>query len=206
MDKLKLRQQLKLTLVTSRAEANPRTIVDLASKCFEGGATALQLREKNISDRDFYEEALALRDVCQSRGCLFIINDRLDVALAVGADGLHVGQSDLPAQVAARLLPKNKILGVSVRTVAEAQAALEAGADYLGVGAMFATGSKNDVEVIDPAIARAIVALGAPCVAIGGLTVDNAPLAWKMGFDGLAVISALTQSAAPQKTARLLLG
>lgn len=199
-----LRQRLRLTLVVSRREAAPRTIRELAAESFAGGATALQLREKELSDRDFYEEALELGDLCRRENRLFIINDRPDLVLAAEADGLHVGQSDLPAAAASRLLPKNKILGVSVRSVDEARAALEAGADYLGVGAVFATGSKDDADVIAPAAVRDIIALGAPCVAIGGLTVDNAGEVWKMGFDGLAVISALTAAPDPRLAAGLL--
>lgn len=204
MDVNELRQRLRLTLVVSRREAAPRTVRELAAESFAGGATALQLREKDMADDDFYREALELGDLCRRENRLFIINDRLDMVLAAGADGLHVGQSDLPAAVAAKLLPKNKILGVSVRNAAEAGAALEAGADYLGVGAVFATGSKDDVEVITPEAAGEIIALGAPCVAIGGLTVDNAGRAWEMGFDGLAVISALAASADPRRAAGLL--
>ena len=200
----KLRQYLKLTLVLGRRQAAPHTIRELAARSFAGGATALQFRDKNLSDRDFYEEALELGDFCRREDRLFLINDRLDLVLAVGADGLHVGQSDLPAAVAARWLPKDKILGVSVRTVAEARAALAAGADYLGVGAIFATGSKDDAEVIDQAAIRGIIALGAPCVAIGGLTVDNAGQVWNMGFDGLAVISALAAAEDPQRAAERL--
>ena len=201
----KLRRYLKLTLVLSRREAASRTILDLAAQSFAGGATALQLREKNLPDREFYDEALELGDLCRREDRLFIVNDRLDLALAAGADGLHVGQSDLPAAVAARHLPKDKILGVSVRTAAEARAALEAGADYLGVGAIFATGSKDDANLVELAAIREIIALGAPCVAIGGLTVENAGLVWDMGFDGLAVISALAAAKDPRRAAEHLI-
>ena len=200
-----LRRYLQLTLVVSQQEAAPRPVGELAAESFAGGATAVQLREKNRPDREFYEEALELGALCRRLDRLFIINDRLDLALAAGADGLHVGQSDLPAAVAARCLPKDKILGVSVGTAAEARAALEAGADYLGVGAIFATGSKGDADVIDPAAVRDIIALGAPCVAIGGLTVENAGQVWDMGFDGLAVISALTAAEDPRRSAERLM-
>ena len=204
MKRQKLRQYLKLTLVLSRREAAPRTLEGLAVQAFAGGATALQLREKNMPDRDFYEEALILGELCRREDRLFIINDRLDLALAAGADGLHLGQGDLPAAVAARHLPKDKILGVSVRTVAAARAALEAGADYLGVGVIFATDSKGDADLVDVAAIREIIALGAPCVAIGGLTLENAGPVWNMGFDGLAVISALAAAKDPRRAAELL--
>lgn len=196
---------LRLTLVISRREAAPRSLAELAESAFDGGATALQLREKDCSDREFYEEALALRKLCRERGRLFIINDRLDLALAVKADGLHLGQADLPADVAAGLLPKNMLLGVSVLNAADARAALAAGADYLGVGAVFPTGSKADAAVIAPADLEEILALKAPSVAIGGVTVDNAPKAWTLGFTGLAVISALAAAEDPKLAAARLL-
>ncbi len=200
-----LAQRLQLTLVISRREAAPRGLIELAGLAFDGGATALQLREKHLPDRELFREALELRDYCRSRNRLFIINDRLDLALAVDADGLHLGQTDLPAEVAARWLPKSKILGVSAANAEQARSALAAGADYLGVGAVFPTGSKDDARVASPADIQAVLALGAPCVGIGGLTVDNAARAWEFGFEGLAVISALAAAEDPRGAAARLL-
>jgi thiamine-phosphate pyrophosphorylase len=201
-----LAARLRLTLVISRREAAPRTVEDLAEAAFAGGVTALQLREKDgLSDREIYEEALALRAFCRARGRLFLVNDRLDLALAAGADGVHLGQKDLPAAAAARLLPPGLILGVSVRTVAEARTALADGAAYLGVGAVFPTGSKDDAAQVSPETVREIAALGAPTVAIGGLTLANAPAAWALGVTGLAVISALTLAPDPRAAATGLL-
>jgi len=197
--------RLTLTLVISRLEAEPRSLAELAELAFDGGATAMQLREKELSDHDFYREALALRDLCRRRDKLFIINDRLDLALAVEADGLHLGQTDLPAEAAVKLMPKNMILGVSVRTPDEARAALAAGADYLGVGAVFPTGSKADASLATSADLKEILALGVPSVAIGGLTTDNAAQAWALGFTGLAVISALAAAPDPRQAAARLL-
>lgn len=200
-----LRERLKLTLVISRAEAAPRGLAELIEAAFDGGVTALQLREKNMADRLLYEQALALKEICRRRGRLLIINDRLDLALAVGADGVHLGQSDLPAEIAARLLPKEKILGISAATAEEARRSLAGGADYLGVGALFPTGSKDDAEVAQAAEVRSILALGVPTVAIGGLRADNAAEAWRLGFSGLAVISALAAADDPQRAAEALL-
>ena len=200
-----LAKKLELTLVTSRDEAAPRKIIELADLAFAGGATALQLREKNISDHAFYEEAKELASFCRERGKLFIINDRLDIALAVDACGLHLGQTDLPAEAAAAILPKNKILGVSAGSLDTARAALKAGADYLGVGAVFPTGSKDDASVIKIEEAKMIIQLGQPTVAIGGINVSNAPEVWKMGFTGLAVISALSGAQHPKQIAADLL-
>ena len=201
-----LAARLKLTLVLSRREAVPRTVTELAEAAFAGGVTALQLREKDgLSDREIYEEARSLRELCRARGRLFLLDDRLDLALAAGADGVHLGQKDLPAAVAARLLPPGLILGVSVRTTAEARAALADGAAYLGVGAVFPTGSKDDAALVSPETVQEIAALGAPTVAIGGLTPANAPEAWAMGVTGLAVISALTRASDPRAAAAGLL-
>lgn len=196
-----LSERLKLTLVISRAEASPRTLMELAEQAFAGGVTALQLREKNLSDQILFETAKELCSYCREHGRLFIINDRLDIAQAVKADGVHLGQSDLPAEAAAAMLPKNKILGVSANTLGRAKAALRAGADYLGVGAIFPTGSKDDASVISNEEIKAIINLGCPTVAIGGISVDNAAQVWAKGFTGLAVISALSSSEAPEKTA-----
>ena len=200
-----LSEQLKLTLVTSSHEAAPRKIIELADLAFAGGVTALQLREKNISDQAFYSEAKELSAFCRERGKLFIINDRLDIALAVDASGLHLGQTDLPAEVAASILPKNKILGISASSFGIASAARQAGADYLGVGAIFPTGSKDDASVIKTAEARRIIDLGLPTVAIGGINADNADEVWKIGFTGLAVISALSGARHPSQIAADLL-
>ncbi|MDR2725473.1 MAG: thiamine phosphate synthase [Candidatus Adiutrix sp.] len=201
-----LAERLRLTLVVSRDEAAPRAVTELAEAAFAGGVTALQLREKGaLSDREFYEEALELREFCRARNRLFLLDDRLDLALAADADGVHLGQKDLPAAVAARLLPPGRILGVSVRTVAEARAALADGAAYLGVGAVFPTGSKDDAVLVKPETVREISALGAPTVAIGGLTLANVKAAWALGVTGLAVISALTRAADPRAAAAGLL-
>lgn len=200
-----LNERLKLTLVISRREASPRSLAELTRLVFAGGVTAVQLREKELPDREIYREAQALRELCRAADKLFIINDRLDLALAVDADGLHLGQGDLPAEVAARLLPAGKILGVSAGTEEQARAALAAGAHYLGAGALFPTGSKDDVVVISPRELERIVALGAPVVGIGGLTTDNAAKAWSYGLSGLAVISALASVENPTEAARLLL-
>lgn len=198
-------ERLKLTLVISQAEARPRSILELAEQAFAGGVTALQLREKNLPDQCLFERARELSLFCREHGRLFIINDRLDIALAVNADGLHLGQSDLPAEIAAGLMPRNKILGVSASTLAEAKAALRAGADYLGVGAIFPTGSKDDASVAADEEIKAIIGLGFPAVAIGGINLGNAAQVWSQGFSGLAVISALSQAPAPEKTARQLI-
>jgi thiamine-phosphate diphosphorylase len=206
VDKLNLASYLKLTLVVSLEEARPRTIKGLAEAAFEGGVTCLQLREKNLGDRERYQSALLLSSFCRQRNRLFVVNDRLDLALAVEADGAHLGQNDLPIAAAAKICPKNKILGVSVSTREQALVALAAGADYLGVGAIMATPSKNDCQVIEKSEIKAINSLGAITVAIGGINEQNAAEIWKLGFSGLAVISCLTKSVDPKRVAENLIG
>ena len=131
--KFNLDEQLKLTLVISLKEAFPRSLVELASLAFAGGVTAIQLREKEESGFKFYQEAKKLRDYCREHHRLFIVNDRLDIAMATEADGVHLGQNDLPVEAAASLWPGH-ILGVSVSTIAEAQTALAGGGFLLGAG------------------------------------------------------------------------
>jgi thiamine-phosphate pyrophosphorylase len=205
MDRTPLIKKLRLMLVASQAEAFPRPLEHLSSLAFIGGAGALQLREKHLSGRELFDEAMELRTLCRKEGKLFIVNDRLDVALACQADGVHLGQEDLPAREAVRLMPKNMLLGVSVNTRAMAEEALTAGADYLGVGAIFSTPSKPEAKAISPKEIEAILALGAPTLAIGGIGPKNAAVVWAYGFSGLAVISALTQAENPANTARELL-
>ena len=202
--KFNLNEQLKLTLVISWQEASPRTLVELAALAFAGGTTAIQLREKKESGLKFYQEAQKLRNYCREHQRLFIVNDRLDIAMATEADGVHLGQNDLPVEVATHLWPGH-IVGVSVSTIPEAQAALAGGASYLGLGAMFPTGSKGDVNLLNRRQAQDIINLGLPTVAIGGITPANAPEAWELGFTGLAVISALASAPDPTETARNLL-
>ncbi|MDR2368131.1 MAG: thiamine phosphate synthase [Deltaproteobacteria bacterium] len=200
-----LAARLRLTLVVSQAEAAPRTVMGLAEKAFGGGATALQLREKSLCGREFFALAQALATFCRERGKLFIVNDRLDIAMASGADGVHLGQTDLPAGPARELLGPGRLLGISAATGAEGREALDAGADYLGVGAIVRTDSKTEADELDPAQVPRLIALGLPTVAIGGISAHNAGGVWAMGFTGLAVISALTRSADPAATARDLL-
>ncbi|MDR1677556.1 MAG: thiamine phosphate synthase [Deltaproteobacteria bacterium] len=205
MTREELARKLRLTLVISQAEAQPRSIFELAELSFEGGVTALQLREKKLDGHSLYELASALAVFCRERNKIFIVNDRLDIALASGADGVHLGQSDLPASAAAALLPKEKILGISAATLEEAESARKAGADYLGVGAIIKTDSKIEAQEIDFSELPLINSLGPVTVAIGGIQEDNAAKIWAMGFDGLAVISALAKSQNPQASAGNLL-
>jgi thiamine-phosphate pyrophosphorylase len=203
----------RLHVITDAEASRGRTHLQVAEAAIAGGADVLQLRDKKASTGRLYREALQLRRVTRDAKVSFIVNDRLDIALAVDADGLHVGQSDLPASVARRLLGPGKILGVSAETVEEAVRAEKDGADYLGVGPVFeARGTKPDAgePVGVDRIARIRRHCRLPIVAIGGINADNARQVREAGADGAAVISAIVSaddiSMAARRLKRILEG
>ncbi len=180
-----------LCLVTDRRALRGISLPEAVSQALRGGCTMVQLREKAAGTRTFYALARQVKAVTDAWRVPLIINDRVDVALAVGAAGLHIGQSDLPLRAARRLLP-NALIGVSVTTVEEALTAAGAGADYLGVGAMFPSTTKPDAAAVSLETLRRIRrATGLPLLAIGGVNAANAPLLRAMGADGVAAISAI---------------
>ncbi len=168
----------------------------MAAAAIAGGATVVQLREKTLATRQFLEAAVRTREVTRRAGVPLIINDRVDVALAVDADGVHAGPDDMPVGVARRLLGPDRIIGASAGTVAEAVEAERDGADYLGVGSVFATPSKADAGApIGTRTVQAIVrAVRIPVVGIGGITPDNAAAVIDAGAAGVAVISAVANA------------
>jgi thiamine-phosphate pyrophosphorylase len=179
-----------LYLVTDRELMAANSIEECVEQAVSGGCTVVQLREKTASSREFYQTALRVRKITADCGVPLIINDRADIALAVNADGVHIGQEDLPYDAVRRIMGKDAIIGVSVSNVAEAAAAL--GADYLGVGAMFATGTKTDANLTDMDELRRIrTEIKTPIVVIGGINKDTAPLFAGTGIDGIAVVSAV---------------
>lgn len=181
-----------LCLVTDRALMSAASVEQSVEQALRGGCTLVQLREKDASSRAFYDTARAVHAVTRRFGVPLIINDRVDIALAVEAEGGHVGQGDLPAAEVRRLLGPDRILGVSASSLAEAQAAVRDGADYLGVGAMYATGTKTDAGLVsmeELAAIRAAVRL--PIVVIGGINQKTAGNFAGTGIDGLAVVSAI---------------
>jgi thiamine-phosphate pyrophosphorylase len=184
---------LLLYLCTDRAQLGGRPVAGAVEEAVAGGATMVQLREKDASAREFYETALELRKVTERLGVPLVINDRLDIALAAGADGLHIGQSDIPLGAARALLGKSRFIGVSVGSPGEAMAAERGGADYLGAGAVYPTSSKDGVgEAIGLLGLSAIAdAVGIPVVAIGGVSAENAAGVMGTGVAGIAVISAI---------------
>ena len=191
-------------LVTDTGMCPREKLSDLVERSILGGATIVQLREKNISTRAFLEEAKTLFTVTQKYDIPLIINDRLDIALAVGC-GLHVGQDDMPVEIARKIMGEDSIIGVSASSLAEAAAAESGGADYIGVGAFFPTGTKTDAALVSFETLSAIrQSVRLPIVAIGGINQKTIPLFAGSGIDGIAVVSAVMRSPEPQKDTRFM--
>lgn len=186
------KDQLLLYAVTDRHWLNGKTLHSVVKESLDGGVTFVQLREKQLDEAHFMEEAKDLQALCREYNVPFIINDNVDIALAMDADGVHVGQSDMEAgDVRAKLGP-DKIIGVSAQTVEQAVLAEKQGADYLGVGAVFPTGSKDDATEVPHEILKAICeAVSIPVIAIGGITQKNVSTLAGSGICGIAVISAI---------------
>ena len=186
-------EQMRLYAVTDRAwAADEEAFWDQVRAAIAGGATMVQLREKHLAEDAFLAEAERFVALCREAGVISIINDNVDIAVKTGADGVHVGQEDLAAGRARELLGPDKIIGVSAHNAEEARAAQTAGADYLGVGAAFVTGTKADAKPISRDTSRAVTAaVDIPVVAIGGISHDNVLELAGCGLDGVAVVSAL---------------
>ena len=177
--------------------------VTQAEKALEGGAAMIQLRRKSASGSALYSWALRIQELCHARDALFIMNDRVDIALAADADGVHLGQQDLPAETARKLLGKRKIIGISVSSAAEAEQAVRAGCNYVGLGHIFPTSSKKKSGQplgIDP-ITKISQNFTIPVIAIGGLTAGNVCEVIKAGASGIAVISSVADAPDPAKAA-----
>lgn len=193
----------RLYLVTDRALARGRAMAEIVRAAVAGGVTCVQVREKAGGTREFLEEARAVQAVLRGTGVPLIVNDRVDVALAIGADGVHLGQSDMPIADARRLGPPGWIVGISAESVADAVRAEADGADYVGVSPVFATPTKADhAAPLGVAGLRAIrAATKLPLVAIGGLHAGNARETIRAGADGLAVVSAIVAADDPRAAA-----
>ena len=201
-------EQMRLYAVTDRRWLGGRTLADAVAEAIEGGVTIVQLREKSLDADAFLREAVAVKAVCARYGVPLIINDDPEIARRSGADGVHVGQKDMNPAELRRLLGENCIIGVSAATVAEAKQAEADGADYLGCGAVFSTGTKTDTRPVDHELLSQICsAVTVPVVAIGGISEENAPQLRGSGIAGIAVVSAIfTQKdikAAAQRLRRL---
>ena len=187
-----LEETLLLYAVTDRRWTGEITLAQQVELAINGGATFVQLREKNLDDREFEKEAYEISDLCRRFGVPFVVNDNVEIARKIGADGVHVGQSDMEAGDVRALLGPDKILGVSAQTVEQAVLAEKRGADYLGVGAVFPTGSKDDAVEVDKETLKAICeAVSIPVIAIGGISYQNVNELAGSGICGIAVISAI---------------
>lgn len=189
---MKAQPDYSIYLVTDDGCLQGRALIDCVREALEGGVTLVQYRAKTASSAEMYDEALQLKALCDSFNVPLIINDRLDIAMAVGAAGVHLGQDDLPCAAARKILGEDYIIGVSAHNPAEARAALQSGADYLGCGAVFGTATKADVKKLGTEGLEAICkAKGLPVVGIGGVTADNYREVRAAGADGAAIVSGI---------------
>lgn len=189
---MKAQPDYSIYLVTDDGCLQGRALIDCVREALEGGVTLVQYRAKTASSAEMYAEALQLKALCDSFNVPLIINDRLDIAMAVGAAGVHLGQDDLPCAAARKILGEDYIIGVSAHNPAEAKTALQSGADYLGCGAVFGTATKADVKKLGTEGLTAICReKGLPVVGIGGVTADNYREVRAAGADGAAIVSGI---------------
>ncbi|MCQ2956256.1 MAG: thiamine phosphate synthase [Opitutales bacterium] len=199
------KEQLAVYGITDRKALGQQAFMVAVEASLKGGVTCLQLREKHLSTSDFLQEALQVRPVCQRYRVPLIINDSIEVALATHADGVHVGQNDRPVREVRALIGPEKVLGVSAQTVEQALQAERDGADYLGVGAVFPTGSKSDAEAVSLECLKAICqAVSIPVVAIGGISPKTLPSLKGSGICGIAVIQGIYGQPDVQEATRQL--
>lgn len=189
---MKAQPNYSIYLVTDDGCLQGRELLDCVREALEGGVTLVQYRAKTASSAEMYNEALQLKALCDSFKVPLIINDRLDIAMAVGAAGVHLGQDDLPCAAARRILGEEYLIGVSAHNPAEAAEALQSGADYLGCGAVFGTATKADVQKLGTdGLAAICREKGLPVVGIGGVTADNYREVRAAGADGAAIVSGI---------------
>ena len=196
---------LSLYLVTDKSD-DVEKFLKTIEEAIKGGVSVVQIREKTADTLDFYNLALKVKEITEKHDVPLIINDRVDVALAVDAEGVHVGQSDMPCDVTRALVGPDKIVGVSAATIEEARKAESDGADYIGTGAVFPTATKDDAPKITKKDLKEIVeSISIPVVAIGGITLNNAHELNDTGIAGLSVVSAIMSSENPKKSSEELL-
>ena len=200
-----IKDSMLLYAVTDRSWLNGRTVAEQVEDALKGGATFIQLREKNLDYDSFLAEAFEVKELCRKYDVPFVINDNVDIAIACDADGVHVGQSDMEAGKVREKLGPDKIIGVSCKTVEQALLAKKHGADYLGVGAMYPTGTKKDATAVTTEALSAICqAVDIPVVAIGGINKDRLEPLKGTGVDGVAVVSAIFAAEDIEKATREL--
>ena len=196
---------LSLYLVTDNSE-NEKKFLKTIEEAILGGVSVVQIREKTAETLEFYNLAIKVKKITTKYNVPLIINDRVDVALAIDADGVHVGQSDMPCDITRKLIGENKILGVSATTIEEAKKAENNGADYIGTGAIFPTTTKNDApSVTKKDLSDIANSINIPVVAIGGITIENANELKNTGISGLSVVSAIMNAEDPKKASEKLL-
>lgn len=196
---------MRLYAVTDRAWVGRQSLYEQVEAALKGGATCVQLREKEMNDQDFLAEALEIAALCKRYGVPFFINDNVEVAVKCKADGVHVGQEDMAAAQVRQQVGDHMMIGVSAHSVEEALEAVKNGADYLGVGAMFSTSTKKDVQLLSKAVLRDIcAAVTVPVVAIGGISKANISQLAGSGVDGVALVSAIFAAEDIESECRLL--
>lgn len=196
---------LSLYLVTDNSE-NEKKFLKTIEEAILGGVSVVQIREKTAKTLEFYNLAIKVKKITTKYNVPLIINDRVDVALAIDADGVHVGQSDMPCDITRKLIGENKILGVSAATIEEAKKAENNGADYIGTGAIFPTTTKDDApSVTKKDLSDIVNSINIPVVAIGGITIENANELKNTGISGLSVVSAIMNAEDPKKASEKLL-
>jgi thiamine-phosphate pyrophosphorylase len=195
-----------LYVILDRTAAGGRDLADILDATIAGGCRMVQLREKEWPSGRLWPVAERLRARCRAAGVTFVVNDRIDLAVALGADGVHLGQDDLPPHLARPLLRPGMLLGLSTHSVKQARAAQAAGADYVAVGAMFPTATKPDFELVGPDLVRKLRdEIRAPLIGIGGITPENVGDVIRAGAAGVSVISAVCAAADPERATRRFL-
>ena len=192
-------------LVTDSRDKSEEEFLAIIEEAIKGGTSIVQLREKTASTKDFYELALKVKEITSRYDVPLLINDRIDIALAIDSEGVHIGQDDMPADIARAIIGDEKILGVSASTVDEAVKAQKDGADYIGSGAIFPTSTKDDADSVSKDELKGIVnSIDIPVVAIGGITLENAQELKDTGISGFSVVSAIMGAKDPQEASKKL--
>lgn len=194
-----------LYLVTDRRNKTTEDFLKIIEEAIQGGVTVVQLREKNTSTKEFYQIAIKLKEITQKYKIPLIINDRIDIALAIDCEGVHLGQDDMPAEIARKILGKDKLIGVSAHNIEEAKKAVLDGADYIGSGAVFPTSTKNDASDVPIEKLKDITnSINIPTVAIGGIKSENIKQLENTNISGISVVSAIMESENPAKASEKL--
>ena len=192
-------------MVTDRRNKTDEEFLNIIEEAIKGGTTIVQLREKTASTKEFYDLALKVKEITSRYDVPLLINDRIDIALAVDSEGVHIGQDDMPADIAREIIGEDKILGVSASTVEEAKKAEIDSADYIGSGAVFPTATKDDADSVSEEELKEIVdSIDIPVVAIGGITIENAHTLKASGIAGFSVVSAIMSAEDPKEASEKL--